>query len=426
MSRKSTLHTTHSLGRDRRTRHRRKTSKLILCLMLLSPALPCLQSIAQERTRRDSETDRLQLIVDAVRSTHKDSVRRSLIRGMLHGLEGRRNVAAPTGWKSLAKELSTSADVETQRNVQRLSQIFGDAEALAQSLATLRDEAASIELRRSALAALVTQQYDGLASELEPLLATDNLRIDAIRAYSITGSPLGPVYFKRLYSAADADTKRAIVETLATRKDYAIELVAWMNEGIVERTEVPSYVARTMGDLLGKQFTSSFGEVESLDQDIASTIARYKSLITDKTLQKADASRGRTVFAKTCGACHQMYGDGGKVGPDLTGSNRANLDYFLLNSVAPSADVPEGYRTQIIQTADGRILTGVLAEEDSQRVVLKTVDQPRLVVSKDDIEARKVSDKSMMPDGQLDQLKPQQVLDLFKYMQTRSQVEVKQ
>jgi putative heme-binding domain-containing protein len=118
-----------------------------------------------------------------------------------------------------------------------------------------------------------------------------------------------------------------------------------------------------------------------------------------------------------------MYGSGGSVGPDLTGSNRANLDYFLLNSVAPSADVPEGYRTQVVQTVDGRILTGVLAEEDSKRIVLKTVDQPRVVIAKDDIEARKVSEKSMMPEGQLDQLSREDLLDLVKYLRTKAQVE---
>ena len=91
----------------------------------------------------------------------------------------------------------------------------------------------------------------------------------------------------------------------------------------------------------------------------------------------ASASRGRAVFTKTCAACHVLYGEGGKIGPDLTGSNRANLDYILLNSVDPSYDVPAGYRMVTIVTVDGRVVSGVIAEEDETRIVLKTVEQPK-------------------------------------------------
>ena len=119
-----------------------------------------------------------------------------------------------------------------------------------------------------------------------------------------------------------------------------------------------------------------------------------------------------------------LYGVGGKVGPDLTGSNRANLDYILLNSVDPSYDVPDAYRTVSVLTVDGRSVNGVLAEEDARRIVLKTPEQPRVVIAKQDIELRKLSAKSMMPEGQLDQMKPQEVLDLIKYLRTTQQVEM--
>ena len=78
----------------------------------------------------------------------------------------------------------------------------------------------------------------------------------------------------------------------------------------------------------------------------------------------------------------------------------------------------------IIQTVDGRVLDGVIAEENAQRVILKTVQQPTIVILKSDIENRKVSTKSMMPDAQLDQMKPQEVINLIKYLQTTEQVEL--
>ena len=80
----------------------------------------------------------------------------------------------------------------------------------------------------------------------------------------------------------------------------------------------------------------------------------------------------------------------------------------------------------VIQTVDGRVLNGVIAEENAQRVILKTVQQPRVVILKEDIDNRTVSKKSIMPDGQFDQMKPQEVIDLIRYLQTVEQVEVAQ
>ena len=147
-------------------------------------------------------------------------------------------------------------------------------------------------------------------------------------------------------------------------------------------------------------------------------------MLTPAAIEKADASRGRAVFKKTCASCHLLYGDGGRIGPDLTGSNRANLAYILLNSVDPSYDVPDAYKMVTIATVDGRVLNGIVAEEDEIRVVLKTVEQPRVVVAKEDIDVRKVSPKSMMPDGQFEKMKPGEIADLVKYLGTIEQVEI--
>ncbi|MDP6558280.1 MAG: hypothetical protein QGG71_26690, partial [Pirellulaceae bacterium] len=87
-------------------------------------------------------------------------------------------------------------------------------------------------------------------------------------------------------------------------------------------------------------------------------------------------------------------------------------------------DVPDGYKLVLISTVDGRVINGVVAEEDGTRVVLKTVEQPTVVIAKEDIETRRVSPKSMMPDGQLEQMKPQEVIDLIKYLRTTEQVEM--
>jgi putative heme-binding domain-containing protein len=369
------------------------------------------------------ESETLALLVRTIQQAEAQDVRESLLRGMLRGLEGRRDVTTPEGWSALKKDLRASRREQTRELATRLSQIFGDEDADRIAIETIRNQDASSDQRRSAFRALVTSRSEELATMLPSLLEDDDLQLDAIRALSIFPNEDAPRQLLARYQSSDDTVRRAIIETLATREFYARLLVKAISEDVVARDKIPAYIARSLRDLLGSEFTKVYGPVTKLNQDVAATIAKYKNRITEQALARADAARGRNVFDKTCGACHKMYDAGGDVGPDLTGSNRANLDYLLLNSVDPSADVPEGYRTVLVQTIDGRVLTGVLAEEDNQRIVLKTVDQPRLVIAKSDIEARKLSEKSMMPEGQLDQLKPQDLFDLIKYMQTTSQVE---
>ena len=217
-----------------------------------------------------------------------------------------------------------------------------------------------------------------------------------------------------------------MIETLASRKVYAMLLLDALKNQQLQRDAIPAQVARSLTDLLGAAFIDVFGEVREVAQDRTEILAKYKALCNPDALAAASAARGRAVYKKTCAACHTLYGDGGQVGPDLTGSNRANLDYILLNSVDPSYDVPNAYRTVSVLTVDGRSVNGVLAEEDSRRIILKTPEQPRVVIAKEDIEQRKVSSKSMMPEGQLDQMTPQEVLDLIKYLRTTQQVEMDQ
>ena len=266
----------------------------------------------------------------------------------------------------------------------------------------LTDPTADPNAQRTSLRLLLTHQNQEASALLETLLDNPALRLDAIRGYAMVENASAPTVLLGRYPPMSPELKRAVIETLATRKRYAEALLSAVEAQTVSREEIPAHVARSLKAILGDRFVRVFGEVRPIAQDRQKLLARYKKIVTPEKIADADASRGRAVFTKTCAACHVLYGEGGKIGPDLTGSNRANLDYILLNSVDPSYDVPTGYKMVTIVTVDGRVVSGVIAEEDGTRVVLKTVEQPRLVIAKEDIEERKISSKSMMPDGQLE------------------------
>ena len=373
------------------------------------------------------ERESLEVLVSTLASMEAEpSVCSSLMRGMLSGLEGRRNVDPPSGWGPLSEKFSQSQDAEVRELSTRLSQVFGDREATQQAISLVRNSSANPSQRRKALNSLLEQQCNELPEILESLLDEPSFRLDAIRGFSVVGVNAAPSLLLGHYPQWNAELRRAVIETLATRKDYAEALTTAIESEAVSREDIPVQVARSLSDILGKRFTKVYGEVRPIAEDRERLLAKYKALITPQSLNEANPSRGRVMFQKTCAACHQLYGEGGLVGPDLTGSNRANLDYILLNSVDPSYDVPDAYKMVQLLTVEGRVINGVLAEEDAVRLVLKTAEQPRVVVAKADIESRRVSPKSMMPDGQLDQMKTQEVIDLIRYLRTTEQVELPQ
>ena len=385
----------------------------------------CLFAVQSPKALQAEEQEVFRLLIQTIRSTEDASVQAALLQGMLKGLEGRRDVVAPDSWGSLQEKLQGSGDAKVRERTAALAQIFGDQAAVEVALETVANAARPVEQRRDALSGLLNQQNQTASNLLKKLLDDPEMILDAIRGYSIVENKEAPaVLLKRFDSFASAE-KRAVIETLASRKVYAEALLKAMQDKRVEREQIPAQVARSLHDMLGSSFTEVFGDVRAVAEDSTKLIAHYTELCNPDAVAAADASRGRVVFERTCAACHKMYDQGGNVGPDLTGSNRANLQYILLNSVDPSYDVPDAYKTVSVLTVDGRSVNGVLAEEDGQRIVLKTAEQPRVVIAKADIEIRKLSPNSMMPEGQLDQMKPQEVVDLIKYLRTTQQVEIK-
>ena len=362
----------------------------------------------------------LDAIVRVLQGIDDPSIQASFLKGMLGGLDGRRDVDPPKGWTELKAKLEKQGNEEVMSLVGRIGQVFGDESASESALATLMDGKATLDDRKIALAGLVAQKNAKLPPKLV-LLLDQPLRTEAIRAYSAFDFKSAPQVLLSRYAKLGSEEKRVVVETLASRKSYARSLVAAMRKGKVTKEEIPAYVARNLHAMLGDSFEKVYGKIQTVSADKDKQIAKYKAMVLASDMSKADASRGRMIYQRACGACHIMYGEGGKIGPELTGSNRSDLDYFLLNVLAPSYDVPEGYRMVTITSKDGQVLVGNVIEENANKVVLNMVGQ-QSVIAKAEVKTRVTSKISMMPEGLLLSLKDPEILDLIKYLRTEKQV----
>src|SRR6185295_8245153 len=133
-----------------------------------------------------------------------------------------------------------------------------------------------------------------------------------------------------------------------------------------------------------------------------------KDRLTRDEVAKADLSRGRLLYQGICANCHTLYGEGAKIGPDLTGSGRANLDYLLENIVEPGAVVSAEYRLSVVTMKDGRELAGIVRARTGRTLTLRTLTEEQ-TVELPEVVKEETSTLSMMPEGLLLAPPPEQV-----------------
>ena len=129
-----------------------------------------------------------------------------------------------------------------------------------------------------------------------------------------------------------------------------------------------------------------------------------------------DPHEGRKIFDRVCGQCHKIYGEGQEVGPDITSNGRNDFEQLLSNVFDPSLVIGASYQARTVRTFDGRVISGLLVEDNDERVVLKVQGGKLETIAREDVEAMKVSELSLMPEGIEKQLTPQEIADLFAFI----------
>ena len=158
-----------------------------------------------------------------------------------------------------------------------------------------------------------------------------------------------------------------------------------------------------------------------MSKDKAAQLARYRQWLSPEALRAANPSRGRALFNRSCAACHTLFGEGGDLAPELTGSQRSNHEYLLENVVDPNAVVWNRYRATYFETADDQLISGIILRENESIVSIQT-QTGTVTLPRHEIASRTESTVSMMPEGLFDGLTPEEVRDLVAYLQSPAQV----
>lgn len=373
----------------------------------------------------DQKSPAIDAVISAAASQPHDAIRRDLLLGTLEAFDGLGGQQPPQSWPPLYAETARANDPELRSIAVKLATIFGDKQAIGDLRKTVLDNTANVTKRRESLTSLLQLDDGAPVDMLHRLVQEDSdLRRDAILALGITNSPATTKVLLDIYASLPPQEKQDTVAVLATRQSFATSLLDAIDDGRVNRDDVSAYALQQLRSFNVAELQS---RIKTLWADDAGALQKseeivaYQKLMSPEYLAQGSATAGRLVFAKTCAKCHTLFGEGGTIAPDLTGSGRKKSDYVLRNLIDPSDEIDAAYRLTTVLTDDGRLFNGFMVYQDDRWLVIRTQDA-KIRLSLNDVDELQTSNVSMMPESMLRTFSDEQVRDLLVYLASDDQV----
>ncbi len=342
-----------------------------------------------------------------------------LLAGARTALTGRTGLTAPAAWPEAAARLLAGTDAAQREAATVLGLAFGDAATLESLRTRLQDQKLRAADRAAALHTLCLSGAADLRLLINNAWQEPVLRTAAIREMSRLDD--APDRLLKAWDELTPEQKSAAVDTLTSRADSARTLLDALAARKIQRSDISPGQARQILVLGEKKLTAllakTWGAVTTTSGEKQAQIEKLRKLLTSAPATPADPKHGREVFTRTCATCHRLFGEGGQLGPDLTGSGRKSLDYLLPNIVDPSAAVPKDYKMTVLTLTDGQTLTGVVPAEDDQTLTLQSLTT-RERIERSRIAKVEQMTYSWMPEGLLTQMPETDLRDLVAWLQS--------
>ena len=349
--------------------------------------------------------------------------RLNMLTGMTDALRGRRRAAAPEGWEKIVEVMGPNLPDVLKRLVVELSVVFGDGRASEELKAIVKNGTGELNARRRALEALAQSRADGITALAQPLLGEIEIAPDAIRTLAAMGAPESAALLIASYPGLRSQAaKTEAINALTSRATFARALMEAIDAKKIHRKEVGAWSVRQLRNLndaeLARKAAELWPEFRPISAEKQTLLATYRGRFTPEKIATADRERGKAIFLQSCGVCHKLFGNGAQLGPDLTGSDRKNLDYLLENILDPNAVVPESYRSSLITTKDDRVIQGIVLSTTERMITVQTQTE-RLVLERSQIESTRASQLSLMPEGLLEGLSVTDQTHLMGYLMSQ-------
>ncbi len=338
--------------------------------------------------------------------------------------QGRPTIAeASAGIAQLA-----NADWQLQRDdaaLARLATRLGSAAPRAYVLARALDQQADETTRIEMLNTLAEIGMPDDLIALPPLLNESSrpaVQTAAMRALARGNDPQLAHELLLAYPKLSPSLQIQVRDVLLAKRAWARLLLDQVASGAIKPQDFPveqlRQVAAHDDEGLNALVREFWGTIHQATAEERLAVARR--LNNDLRAAAGHPQAGREIFRKQCGICHTLHGEGEKIGPDLTHANRRDREFLLNSIVDPSAVVRKEFTNYAVQTVDGRLLNGLVVDQNADSITLLTAKNERLRLSRSEIDKLTESPLSLMPDNIAEQLSPQNLRDLFAWLEQSS------
>jgi putative heme-binding domain-containing protein len=342
----------------------------------------------------------------------------ALLQGMDEGLQGNAVSSVPEALqKRIAKLWETR---ERDATLVRVALRLGHGPAAEAALATIADAKVKEAERRQLVSVLAERSHAAAVPVLLERFTAEKseaFRLDLLNALQRFKDDRIAVAVLGAWPQLTTKLRVSAAGILTTRPAWAQALLTAVDAGTVKREHLaPSHV-QAIRQLADPRYTplleKHWGRIGQSSEVRQRDIEHVRDVVTKG---KGSAEKGRALFTTSCGACHTLHGEGGKIGPDLTGYERDNLDFLIPAIVDPNLGIREEFTSFVLTTTDGQTLSGYLAENQPQSVTMVDLAQNRVVIPRERIKTLAASPTSLMPEGLLAAFDDTQLRDLFAWL----------
>ncbi len=344
---------------------------------------------------------------------------RDRINGLWRPIDVRAAKDAADALRPVAAKLVQDAPDEVRRAAIQAIGELGIREAGPELIALIRDGRGGSAARVDALKALEKLEDPKLADAVDLALASKEgpVRSEGLRVLAKLNPERAFPVVARLVEAGSAQERQKALEILggSNRPEVDAVLAKALDRQIAGPT--PAIELELVAAASRRKSSEVAERLEALLKERAKggPIAEYRAC-----LEGGDAERGRKIYrdnaAVYCVRCHKVKGEGGEVGPELTGIAAKHPRPYLLESIVnPNAAIAQGFESVVVAKADGQVVAGVFKSEDDKTLKIMTAEAKLLEIPKAEIEERKRG-ASAMPEELHKKLTPSELRDVVEFL----------
>lgn len=279
------------------------------------------------------------------------------------------------------------------------------------------DQSISPELRVQAIQLMSLGDFDDARGNLPDLLDPRQPQSVQLASARVLASFTDPGVVELLLGRWEMSTpalRAEIADAMLSRADRTVAILDAIDAGKVATNYVSSarraLLLKHSNQVIQSRAAALFGTAGTGPRK--QVIDEYEPALS----LRADPQRGQRVFERECAACHRFAGKGNDVGPDMAAASHHTPDQMLTHILDPNREVSPNYLEYVVALDDGRVITGVIANESATSIVLRRAEGLQETVLRKSITEIRSSGKSLMPEGLETKVSIQEMADLIAFL----------